>query len=125
MSLGYLATCLDHIQRAATDASDFIEGMSKDDFLTDRRTQNAVVMCLIVIGEAATKLMDRHPDFAVSHPDVPWRSMRGMRNRIAHGYFDIDFDVVWETVETALPVLLEHLPASPDASGGDNGGNHD
>ena len=55
MSSGHLANCLDHIQRAAADASDFIEGMRKDDFLTDRRTQNAVVMCLIVIGEAATK----------------------------------------------------------------------
>jgi uncharacterized protein with HEPN domain len=122
MSLGHLSTCLDHIRRAATDASDFIEGLSKDDFITDRRTQNAVVMCLIVIGEAATELRDRHPDFAASHPDVAWRSRRGMRNRIAHGYFDIDFEVVWETVETALPMLLKHLPASPGASGDDNGG---
>jgi uncharacterized protein with HEPN domain len=76
-------------------------------------------------GEAATKLMDRYPDFAASHPHVPWRSMRGMRNRIAHGHFDIDFEVVWETVETALPALLEHPPVSPDASGGHNGGNYD
>jgi uncharacterized protein with HEPN domain len=122
MSGERLATYLEHIRRAAADASSFIEGMSKDDFLADKRTQNAVVMSLIVIGEAATKIMDRYPDFAVNHPDVPWRGMRGMRNRIAHGYFDIDFDVVWETAETALPALLQHLPASPGTN--DNGGNH-
>ena len=66
-------------------------------------------MSLIIIGEAATKIMDRFPDFANQHPDVPWRSMRGMRNRIAHGYFDIDLTVVWETVDTALPELLKAL----------------
>ncbi|WP_294253377.1 HepT-like ribonuclease domain-containing protein [Propionivibrio sp.] len=59
----------------------------------------------------ATKLLQRHSDFLERHPEVPWRSMRGMRNRIAHGYFDIDPDVVWETVQTALPALLKQLPA--------------
>ena len=68
-------------------------------------------MGLVVIGEAATKVMDRYPGFADRHPDVPWRSMRGMRNRIAHGYFEINLDVVWDTVQTALPELLERLHA--------------
>lgn len=66
-------------------------------------------MSLVVIGEAATKVMDRYPGFADRYPDVPWRSMRGMRNRIAHGYFEINLDVVWDTVQTALPDLLERL----------------
>lgn len=48
--------------------------------------------------------------FADLHPQVPWRSMKGMRNRIAHGYFEIDLDTVWETVQTALPRLIELLP---------------
>lgn len=87
----------------------FIDGLSKEDFLADKRTQSAVVMSLVVIGEAATKVMDRYPDFADRHPGVPWRSMRGMRNRIAHGYFEINLDVVWDTVRTALPDLLERL----------------
>lgn len=51
-----------------------------------------------------------YPQFAQAHPEVPWRSMRGMRNRIAHGYFDINLEVVWETVQSALPKLLEQLP---------------
>lgn len=67
--------------------------MSRDDFLADKRTQQAVVMSLIVLGEAATKAIDRYPDFASAPSQTPWRSMHGMRNRIAHGYFDIDLDV--------------------------------
>lgn len=75
-------------------------------------------MSLVVIGEAATKVMDRYPDFTDRHPDVPWRSMRGMRNRIAHGYFEINLDVVWDTVQTALPELLERLRAAREGEDG-------
>jgi uncharacterized protein with HEPN domain len=53
--------------------------------------------------------MEGYPEFVQAHPELPWRSMRGMRNRIAHGYFDINLDVVWETVQTALPELLSPL----------------
>ena len=102
---------LDHIQQAATDACSFVEGLTKDDFLADKRTQQAVIMSLIIIGEAATKVMDGYAEFAQAHAQVPWRNMRGMRNRIAHGYFDINLDVVWDTVQTALPELLKQLPA--------------
>ena len=94
------------MQQAAADAIAFTEGMSQDDFLADKRTQQAVIMSLIVLGEAATKVMDRYPDFANAHAQVPWRNMRGMRNRIAHGYFDINLGLVWDTVQTALPPLV-------------------
>ena len=53
--------------------------------------------------------MDGYAEFAQAHAQVPWRNMRGMRNRIAHGYFDINLDVVWDTVQSALPELLKHL----------------
>lgn len=66
-------------------------------------------MSLVIIGEAATKIMDGHPSFIEQHPDIPWRGMRGMRNRIAHGYFDVNPEVVWETVQTALSELLLQL----------------
>lgn len=101
---------VDHIRQTATDARSFVEEMSKDEFLADKRTHQAVIMSLIVIGEAATKLMDSHTDFTQAHPDVPWRSMRNMRNRMAHGYFDINLVVVWETVQQWLPALLHSLP---------------
>ena len=62
-------------------------------------------------GLAATKVMDGYAEFTQAHADVPWRSMRNMRNRMAHGYFDINLDVVWETVQQWLLELLKQLPA--------------
>lgn len=109
MSETRLPDYLDHMRQAATDACDFVDGLSKEDFLQDKRTQQAVVMSLIIIGEAATKVMDRHADFSQAHPEVPWRSMRGMRNRIAHGYFEINLEMVWDTIKVALPDLLDRL----------------
>lgn len=112
MNESRLPDYLEHIRQAATSACTYVEGMSKADFLNDTRTQQAVVMNLIIIGEAATKLLQDHPDFTGLHADIPWRSMKGMRNRIAHGYFEINLDVVWDTVQTALPALLKDLPMS-------------
>ena len=85
--------------------------MDRSDFIADKRTQQAVILNPIVLGEAATKLMDRHPDDDAARPKIAWRSMRGMRNRIAHGYYEIDLDVVWETVANALPELMRQLRA--------------
>lgn len=113
-----LSDYLDHIRRAAHDACDFTKGLTKAHFMEDKRTQQAVIMSLIIIGEAATKIMDTSPTFANTHAQIPWRSMRGMRNRIAHGYFDINLDVVWDTVQTALPDLLLQLSSISPASGG-------
>lgn len=104
-----LADYLEHMRQAATDACSFTEEMSKAEFLSDKRTQQAVILSLIVIGEASAKIMDQHTEFSNNQPKVQWRSMRGMRNRIAHGYFDINLDIVWETVQTALPELLTQL----------------
>ena len=101
---------LEHMRQAAADACGFVAGMDKAGFVADKRTQQAVVMSLVILGEAATKVMDGFAGFAQAHPQVPWRNMRGMRNRIAHGYFDINLDVVWDTVQTALPELLRQLP---------------
>lgn len=109
MSENRLPDYLDHIQQAATDACGFVDGLTKDDFLADKRTQQAVIMSLIIIGEAATKVMDGYVEFTQTHPEVPWRRMRNMRNRMAHGYFDINLDVVWETVQEWLPELLRQL----------------
>lgn len=111
MSENRLIDYLDHMQQAATDACGFVEGLAKEDFLEDKRTQQAVIMSLIIIGEAVTRVMDGYAGFARAHAQVPWRNMRGMRNRIAHGYFGINLDVVWDTVQMALPELLQQLPA--------------
>ncbi|WLI91284.1 DUF86 domain-containing protein [Massilia sp. R2A-15] len=116
MSKHRLSDYLTHLHQAASDASGFVTGMKLDEFLADKRTQQAVIMNLIIIGEAATRVMEGYGHFAAKHPEIAWSSMRGMRNRIAHGYFDISVEVVWQTIQTAVPELLEQLAAlHPDA----------
>ena len=112
MTVNRLADYLDPMRQAIADAQSFTEGMAQADFEQDKRTQQAVVMSLIVLGEAATKVMDQHSAFAAEHNHIPWR---GMRNRIAHGYFEINLEVVWDTVQTALPVLKTQLDALPSS----------
>ncbi|BBP02556.1 HepT-like ribonuclease domain-containing protein [Sulfuriferula nivalis] len=68
--------------------------------------QRAAIMSLIIIGDEGDGQL---AEFTQKHAQVPWRNMRGMHNRIAHGYFDINLDVVWDTVQTALPALLKQL----------------
>jgi len=85
--------------------------MDEPGFVADSRTQQAVIMNLVIIGEVASKLLRDHTSFLATHPEVPWKSMKGMRNRIARGYFEIDLGIVWQTVRTSLPTLLEQLPA--------------
>lgn len=114
MSASRLTDYLDHMLEAARLACSYTEGIGKDEFLADKRTQQAVIMNLVIIGEAATNLLKYHTDFLDAHPDVPWKNMKGMRNRIAHGYFEINLAVVWETVQSALPELVARLPAVRD-----------
>jgi uncharacterized protein with HEPN domain len=75
---------------------------------------------LIIIGEVVAKRMDGHGEFIQRHNQIPWRSTRGMQNRIAYGYFDINLDVVWETVQLALPKLIVQLDAVRCAPGADD-----
>lgn len=100
---------LRHMREAAEQALTYTEGMERQDFLGDKRTQQAVILNLVIIGEAATKLMDQHTEVTDAHKHIEWRAIRGMRNRIAHGYYDINLDIVWETLRSALPELLNQL----------------
>ena len=109
MSTPRLGDYLGHMLEAVGLACSYVEGMTKEDFLDDKRTQQAVVLNLIVAGEVATKILKEHEDFAAQNSSVPWSSMKGMRNRIAHGYYDINLDTVWETVQSALPKLQKQL----------------
>ena len=99
----------------------YVEGMSREAFLADKKTQQAVVLNILILGEAAAQVGNEYPEWAERHPDVPWRSMRGMRNRLAHGYFDINLELVWDTVQLSLPALEQALvkvltEASPPAN---------
>lgn len=100
---------LEHMVEAIRLVHSYVEGMSREEFLADKKTQQAVILNILVLGEAATQLGNEYPEWAEQHPEVPWRSMRGMRNRMAHGYFEINLDVVWDTVQLSLTELEEKL----------------
>lgn len=73
--------------------------------------QDATVRCIAIIGEAATKIQKADPAFTAAHPEIPWQQISGMRHRIVHDYFEIDFEIVWRTVEVDFPVLSQSLEA--------------
>lgn len=100
-----------HMQQAAAQAVGYVQGMDLAEFIADMRTQQAVLMNIVILGEAAGKVLAEHPEFATQHSDVPWRAIRGMRNRVAHVYFEVNLELVWETVRTGLADLAARLPA--------------
>jgi uncharacterized protein with HEPN domain len=75
-------------------------------FRSDLMTQDAVVRNLQIIGEASKKVS---PETRAASPDLPWRDMAGMRDRVVHDYFGVSLDIVWDVVENHLPVLRESV----------------
>lgn len=100
---------LAHMLGAIRLARSYVEDLTKDAFLADTKTQQAVILNIVIIGEAATQLVAEYPEFAARYPLIPWKQMRGMRNRMAHGYFEIDLNIVWDTIQTSLPELERQL----------------
>ncbi|MCX7140771.1 MAG: DUF86 domain-containing protein [Proteobacteria bacterium] len=103
------ADYLEHMLDAIRLARSYVDGLSREDFLADKKTQQAVVLNIVVIGEAATQLANEFPAFVAQTPELPWKQMRGMRNRMAHGYFEINMDIVWDTVKDAFPDLEQKI----------------
>ena len=85
---------------------DHVRGMTYDQFAGDRKTIDAVLRNLAVIGEAATHLP---PSVQERHPNVPWDEMRRMRNVVVHVYFGVELPVVWRTLQEDLPPLKAQL----------------
>lgn len=96
------------IARAVQLVLVFTQGMNSDDFLSDLKTQSAVLHQLMVIGEAVKRLS---PEFRSSHAAIPWTLVAGMRDRLIHGYDVVDLDQVWTTVIRDLPTLVVQLQA--------------
>ena len=115
MSGNRLIDYLEHMLEAERLACAYTKGLDKSNFLVDRRTQQAIIMNIIVIGDTATRVVNDYPELVDRYPNVPWRNMRGMRNRKTHGYFDINLDTVWNTVQDAMPQLIEQLSEIRDA----------
>jgi uncharacterized protein with HEPN domain len=100
------------MQEAIANIATYIDDMDYTTFLNNRLVQDAVLRNLEIIGEAAGKVRQQDPDFSTRHPAFPIAEAYGLRNWISHGYFKIDMDVIWETIERDLPELqrqIEHV----------------
>lgn len=95
-----------HIVAEADYLADQTATLSKDDFLASETLRRAFVRSLEIIGEATKKLPE---EFRSAHSDVDWRAMAGMRDRLIHGYFGVDHDLVWEVVKQKVPELRSKL----------------
>ncbi len=82
------------------------EGLSFEAFAADETLRRAFVRSLEIIGEATKKVPD---DFRASHPSVEWRAMAGMRDRLIHDYFGVDFELVWDVVRQRVPALRDQI----------------
>ena len=92
MSESDLSELLRQIRQAGADACIFVEGMGQEDFIDDKRTHQAVIMSLTIIGEAVARIANKRPEFVS-----------------AHGYFELDLGIVWATVQKDVPDLLTKL----------------
>lgn len=95
-----------HIRQAALEACELMRDATRADLDADRKLSLAVVRLLEIIGEAANGISSEYQE---AHPELPWSGMISMRNRLIHGYFDINLDIVWKTIQEDLPYLLEKL----------------
>ncbi|MFA5352958.1 MAG: DUF86 domain-containing protein [Thermodesulfovibrionales bacterium] len=100
---------LRHMLDAATEAVTFSSGRSLEDLDSDRMLLLSLIRCIEIIGEAASKVSD---EGRKTTPEIPWKSMIAMRNRLIHAYFDVDPEVVWKTVTMELPALISLLRTS-------------
>ena len=94
------------IVHAARLISEFLNEMDRAAFDADVKTQSAVLYQLSIIGEAAKLVPET---WRRQHPDIPWRQIGRMRDRLIHHYFNVDLDVVWNTATTDVPVLRNYL----------------
>jgi uncharacterized protein with HEPN domain len=111
MSADRLIEYLEQMRSAAQQACDFVADLDQEEFMRDVRTQMAVAMALVLLGESASRVITHHPEFSVDHPEIPWARIKGMRNIVAHEYYELELPLVLETVRTSLPQLLSKLDA--------------
>lgn len=95
-----------HILDAAEKGMSFVQDKTRMDLDEDEQLALSLVRLLEIVGEAANTVSD---DFRARYPHIPWRKMIDLRNRLIHGYFDIDLNIVWDTITNDLPPLIVEL----------------
>jgi uncharacterized protein with HEPN domain len=106
MSRRETAVRLRHMLDHAKEAIDIARGKTRSDLDQERLLNLALVRLLEIIGEAAARVPQ---DDRELYPEIPWPEIVGLRNRLIHGYDEVDFDILWEIVAADLPVLIEKL----------------
>jgi uncharacterized protein with HEPN domain len=99
---------IQHIIDAAQEALSFVRDTDQENFSKNRMMILSVIKEIEIIGEAASKITD---ETKLKYLDVPWKDIVGMRNRLIHGYFDVDVQIVWNTTRINLPPLVSSLEA--------------
>jgi uncharacterized protein with HEPN domain len=100
---------LQHIRTETQYLLDRVQGLEKETFLHDETLKRAFVRSLEIIGEAVKQLPN---DLKQRYSHLEWRAMAGMRDRLIHGYFGVDYDIVWDVVRNKIPGLqreVEHI----------------
>ena len=101
-TLEYLHHILDEAQYLMDQAG----GLSKTEFMCDKTLKRAFVRSLEIIGEAMKQVPD---DLRQEYPHVEWKALAGMRDRLIHGYFGVDYDIVWDAVTNKIPSLQREV----------------
>ena len=111
MSEREIKLLLEDMLEAAQKILSYTAGMSFDNFINDDKTVDAVVRNFEIIGEAANRVPE---DFKLEYPEVEWRRMTGLRNRIIHEYFGVDYATVWKIKEENVPELTDYIQQALD-----------
>jgi uncharacterized protein with HEPN domain len=98
-----LSDYLAHILEAIERIDRYTEDMDEVAFLGNDLVQDAVVRNLEIVGEASNNIGKHYPEFVAAHPELPLAFAYQMRNAVAHGYFKVDFEIVWRTIQRDLP----------------------
>lgn len=100
---------LGHMVQACDRILQYTSEITHDRFMADSMVQDAVLRNIEILGEATRNLLESLPNLQTTYPDVPWIDIYGMRNRVTHGYFFINLELVWTVAVGNIPELREQI----------------